>query len=353
MDQKYCIGFLGADWWGSDARAVAMELRNQGHVLVERNYEDYLPTRWRGSIRILRRLFRKWMQIEYNKAVRELLDIDGLDFLLAFKGMLLQPDTLSAFVDRGVACYCLYPDVSFHDHGNTIWQCVPLFDCVFTTKSFHMEDPELRRHARELKFVNHGFDPAVHRPIQADTRLAASYGCDVSFVGVWSPKKEACIQFLVSHLPEIDLQIWGPAWDKAAASVRKHWRKRGAYGDEASAIYSLSKINLGLLSEAGTGNQKGDQTTARTWQIPASKGFMLHENTKELKKFFVEDQEVATFASPTELVQKVEYYLSNVDDRRTIANAGYGRCLRAPYTYHSAVETVVRYHSQSVRRRVS
>jgi len=348
MKRKYCIGFLGADWWGSDARAVAMELRRQGHVLVERNYEDYFPTKWRGSVRILRRLFRKWMQAEYNRAIRELLEIQGLDFVLAFKGMLLRPDTLQAFIERGIPCYCLYPDVSFQDHGNTIWQCAPLYDCVFTTKSFHLDDPKVRNHTQRLQFVRHGFDAEVHRPIEGDAGLRASYGCDVSFVGVWSPKKESMLQHLINSIPSIDLRIWGPAWEKAAASVKKHWQGRGAYGDETSAIYSLSKINLGLLSEAGTGTQQGDQTTARTWQIPACRGFMLHEDTEELKTFFKVDLEVATFSTPSELLEKVEYYLANENDRCKLQIAGYERCQNQPYTYRSAVDAIVAHHAESI-----
>ena len=349
MERKYCIGFLGADWWGSDARAVAMELRRQGHVLVERNYEDYFPTKWRGSVRVLRRLFRKWMQAEYNNAVRELLEIEGLDFLLAFKGMLLQPNTLQEFIDRNIPCYCLYPDVSFHDHGHTIWQCAPLYDCVFSTKSFHLDDPQIRSRTKQLEFVRHGFDAEVHRPIEGDEGLIASYGCDVSFVGLWSPKKEATLRHLINSLPSIDLHIWGPAWEKAGTAVKKYWQGRGAYGDETSAIYSLSKINLGLLSEAGTGTQRGDQTTARTWQIPACRGFMLHEDTEELKAFFDVDLEVATFVNEGDLLKKVEFYLRNDDDRRRVQEAGYKRCLHEPYTYRQAVDSIVAWHAKAAQ----
>lgn len=344
MARKYCIGFLGADWWGSDARAVAMEFRHQGHVLIERNYEDYLPTKWRGSIRVLRRLFRNWMKSEYNKSVTELLKIDGLDFLLAFKGMLLEPATLKKFIDRGVPCYCLYPDVSFQDHGNTIWRCIPLYDCVFTTKCFHVNDPKVRDKTKQLRFVRHGFDPAVHRPIETDAGLSASYGCDLSFVGVWSPKKEAILTYILKCLPELDIRIWGPVWEKSASPIRSKWQGRGAYGDEASAIYSLSKINLGLLSEAGTGTQAGDQTTARTWQIPAAGGFMLHEHTKELQEFFEANHEVATFSSQPELIEKIEFYLSNEEDRNRVRSSGHERCHREPYTYRSAVNSILKYH---------
>lgn len=344
MEGKYCIGFLGADWWGSDARAVAMEFRQRGHVLIERNYEDYFPTRWRGSVRILRRLFRGWMQREYNAAVRELLSVQSLDFLIVFKGMLLDSRSLQAFRDRGVPCYCIYPDVSFKDHGRNVWECLPIYDCVFTTKSYHLQDPAIQSRVQELRYVRHGFDPMVHRPIVCNASLSQSYGCDVSFVGAWSPKKEAILLQLLADLPSIDLHIWGPSWGRANSAVRRAWRQRGAYGDETSAIYSMSKINLGLLSEAGTGTVHGDQTTARTWQIPASGGCMLHEHTCELSNYFVPEVEVATFTTVAELASKVSHLLGEPELRNAIRRAGYKRCVDAPYTYSSAVQAILSYH---------
>ena len=346
MESKYCIGFLGADWWGSDARAVAMEFRQRGHVLIERNYEDYFPTKWRGSARVLRRLFRGWMQREYNAAILELLSVQSLEFLVAFKGMLLDPLSLKAFRDRGVRCYCIYPDVSFRDHGKNIWECLPIYDCVFTTKSFHLGDAAIQNRVRNLRHIRHGYDPEVHRPIEFNESLNAAYGCDVSFVGAWSPKKEALLLRLLQELPDIDLRIWGPSWGRASSLVKKAWQQRGAYGDETSAIYSMSKINLGLLSEAGTGTLHGDQTTARTWQIPASAGCMLHEYTPELSTYFVPEVEVATFSDVTDLVGKVCHLLGEPESRNAIRTAGYDRCIDAPYTYSSAVQAIIKYHEK-------
>ena len=340
-----CIGFLGADWWGSDARAVAVELRHQGNVVIERHYEDYLPTRWRSnSLRAARRLLSPLIRSEYNRSVRELVPIEALDFLLVFKGMLLDPKTLELFRRRGTPCYCIYPDVSFHDHGKNIWACLPKYDCVFTTKSYHLDDRRIRGRLRDMRWVRHGFDPEVHRPIQASDDLTKHYGSDVAFVGLWSAKKESLLRTIAEDCPEVDLRIWGPGWQKSHAIVRNAWQGRGAYGDEAAAIYSLSRINLGLLSEAGGGTQQGDVTTARTWQIPASRGFLLHEHTLELSTYFEIGREVATFQNPSDLVKQIRFFLANDEQRNMIRDAGHARCHSAPYSYASTVAAVTEYH---------
>lgn len=341
-----CIGFLGADWWGSDARAMAAELRRRGHLVIERHYEDYFPTKWRHPLlKATRRVLRGLMARDYNRAVLELLDVRGLEFLLVFKGMLLDPATLARFKAQGIPCYCFYPDVSFHDHGGNIPACLPLYDCVFTSKIYHLADAGVRRLAAEWSFAPHGFDPEVHRPLVAAGSGLASYACDASFVGHWSPKKEALLADLRQRVPAIDLRIWGPGWCQAQAVVRSCWQGRGAYGDELAAIYSLSKINLGLLSEAGTGVSSGDATTARSWQIPAAGGFLLHEDTPEIRASFAAGSQVALFSDPDQLAAQVRHFLVDEGTRRALAAAGHQRAMSVPYTYARAVEIILARHA--------
>lgn len=340
------IGFLGADWWGSDARATGVELRRRGCLLIERHYEDYFPTRWRSSLlRTFRRLVRPLMEAEYNAAILELLSVRRLEFLLVFKGMLVRSQTLQRFRERSIPIYCLYPDVSFRDHGSNIWDCLPLYDRVFTTKSFHLADAGVRSRVRGLQLVSHGFDPEVHRPISLTENVRRLYSCDVSFVGYWSPKKERLLRRLIEHFPALDLRIWGPSWYLADPVVRRCWQQRGAWGDEIVAIYASSKINLGLLSEAGSGVSSGDVTTARTWQIPACGGFMLHEDTGELRQAFEAGTEVGVFLDDEALCQQVAYWLQHDDARNVAAAAACRRASSQPYTYARAVEAILAWHA--------
>jgi spore maturation protein CgeB len=353
-NDKLLIGFLGADWWGSDARALASEFRRDGHLLVERHYEDHFPTRWRSTpLRLLRRCCLGLMSADYNRAIRELLKVEALDFLLVFKGMLLEHATLQEFVAQRIPAYCVYPDVSFVDHGKNIWSCLPLYDCVFTTKSFHVEDRRVQQAAKTLKLVNHGFDPEVHRPVELRADILKCYAADVSFVGVHSPKKEAILDALVQQIPNLRLRIWGTNWERASPRLRKMWEGRGAYGDEVAAVYVASKINLGLLSEAGGGTAAGDRTTARTWQIPACKAFMLHEDTPEVRKAFEPGREIGVFSDPNDLMSKVRYYLDHEQARESIAEKGYRRSMAGPYSYRSMAQEVIAFHRNQMRATVS
>jgi spore maturation protein CgeB len=161
---------------------------------------------------------------------------------------------------------------------------------------------------------------------------------------VWSPKKEQILSAVIDALPNIDLRIWGPFWNRAKESVQRCWQKRSAYGDELAAICSCSTINLGLLSEAGQGTLEGDRTTARTWQIPACGGFLLHEDTQELRAAFVVGEEAAAFCSIADLVSRISQYLKDSEGRERIRLAGQQRCVKSQYSYRSAADRVLTFH---------
>ena len=345
------ILYLGADWWGSDARALAQALRRQGNCLIEVQYEDYLPVQWSGILlKVLRRLIKPWCITSYNRAVRRHLDNPAIDFLIVFKGNGLNPATLKAFRKEGLACYCFYPDVGFAPHGQNVVECLPYYNAVFTTKDFHLQEETLRAHFKDARLVQHGFDPEVHRPVRLSERVRRSYGCDVSFVGNWSRKKELLVATLLEAQPTCHVILWGLGWERSAKQVQQCWARRGAFGDESAIIYQCSKINLGLLSEAQIDTKSGDQTTVRTWQIPAAGGFLLHEATTELEKYYVAGREVATFTDAADMSKQVAYYLANPDVRNQLAAAGQQRCKAAQYTYDAAATTICAYHENRTVR---
>lgn len=339
------IAFLGVQKWGSDPRALATAFRSRGHRLIERSFDEYLPQQWQHPVlRMARRGLQGYYAADYNKAVLELLEIPSLDFLLVFKGRLLRRSTLERFKEAGLPCYLFYPDVSFYDHGPEIPSCLPLYDQIFTSKRYHLETPLRGIPPGRWTWVNHGADPAVHRPLALTSAAQGAYAADVSFVGCWSPKKERLLAAVVENLPQRTLRIWGPGWGRAAVSVRSAWQGRGAWGDELAMIYAASSINLGLLSEAGTGTSSGDQTTARTWQIPSAGAFLLHEKTPEFSEFFQPELEAGTFVDAAELVHQIEHYLDHAEERESVRQAGLARSRLSGYTYEPAALTIEQYH---------
>jgi spore maturation protein CgeB len=197
-----------------------------------------------------------------------------------------------------------------------------------------------------LQHVRHGFDPEVHRPVTFSPEVASHYECDVSFVGCWSPEKEAQLLFLLRELPEVSLKVFGLGWKYAASEFKQRMGgnlRPGVFGDELAIVYGASKVNLGLLSSSTSDPTMRDQTTARTFQIPAAGAFMLHEDTPEVRTFFVDGAEVLLFSDNEDMVEKIELALNAPLLRESIRDRGYQRCLQEPYDYSAAATQVLRY----------
>ena len=336
-----------AKWWGSDARALAQAFRRLGHNVLDIDEEDYVPWRWQGvKPKVLRRLFGGVWVDDYNRAILRQGDSSAFDFILVYKGKLLKPQTLSRLRDFGKPLFNFYPDVSFQDHGPNIPSALHLYDCVFTTKSFHGERERSMFGITNLEHVRHGFDPEVHRPIALSSTLAHHYTCDVSFVGCWSPEKEERLLYLLRRVNGMDVRVFGTGWNYASADLKKRLGpklKSGVFGDELGVVYTASKVNLGLLSHGRSDPSVRDQITARTFQIPATGSFMLHEDTAEVRSIFAEGSEVLLFGDDQELMEKLNVAVKDADLRRRISQKGYERCIREPYDYSDAALRILRY----------
>jgi spore maturation protein CgeB len=341
------LGLGFAKWWGSDARALAQAFRRMGHSLLEMDEEDYISWRPQGFMpKAIRRLSGRFWVDDYNEAVLKQASSSIYDFVLVFKGNLLKTNTLQKLRETGKPIFNFYPDTNFVDYGNRIPAALPFYDCVFTTKSFHGEREISKYGIRTLRQVRHGFDPEVHRPKLLSIEQLAHYGCDVSFVGNWSPENEDRIFYVLRNREQLRVKVYGLGWSRSSRAFKERLGdnlKPGAFGDELSIIYTASKINLGLLRRATVERDIADQVTARTFQIPASRAFLLHEDTPEVRTLFDEGVEILLFDNNEDLVNKIDFALKDSSFRENMIERAYERCLREPYDYSPSALTILNY----------
>lgn len=344
------LGF--AKWRGSDPRALSQSFRKQGHTLIEIDAEDFIPWKWNGFVtRVFRRLFIKSLVGDYNREVLKYAESSVFDFILVFKGLYLSAETLSKLRTYGKPIYNFYPDVSFVDHGSDIPKGLSYYDCVFTTKSFHGESEVKEFSINEMIHVRHGFDPEVHRPIVLTQSQIDRYGCDVSFVGCWSPWKEHLISHIVENRKQVKVLVYGIGWNHASSKFKNLLGsniRHGVFGDELAVVYNASKINLGILSKAASNYSIADQTTVRTFQIPASRSFMLHEDTQEVRRYFDPRREIMLFRNEIELLEKIDMILNDDNLRKVFIDNGYQRAIKIPYDYTDAANKILEKYSTSI-----
>ncbi len=320
---------VGPQWRGSNAGGLFRALSRTGHVVsvLDENYYINLSNK-STKVKVLDKLFRNWHIEEFNRAILEQVTHFKPDFVLIYKGAFVLPSTLHRLKSEGVKLINFYPDVSFRTHGSLLQETLPLYDQVFTTKTFGLKDMKEQLGITSADFIPHGFDPDIHRPLATEQFALENFLCDVSFIGGWSVKKESALHAIKKALPGISIKIWGSRWESCKIEdLQSSIQGREIAGDLYALGILSSKINLGLLHERVEGASSGDKITSRTFHIPGTGGFMLHERTEEIGQYFEEDKEAVLFSDEQELIRKIQFYLEHEAERKAIAKLGHQRAL--------------------------
>lgn len=101
------------------------------------------------------------------------------------------------------------------------------------------------------------------------------------------------------------------------------------YYTDMPQVFNASKINLNITVK---GIQSG--VPLRAMDIMASGGFLLSNYQAELLEYFVYEQDMVTYESIEDAVEKCDYYLKHDDIRQRIAHSG----RESVFTNHNMVE---------------
>ncbi|MCD6011918.1 MAG: Uncharacterized protein K0Q79_1780 [Flavipsychrobacter sp.] len=321
---------IGPLWRGSNAGGLFRALSREGCLIevLDEFYYLSLQTKTR-STKVLERAIRPLQEKEFNIAIRKKVELFSPDIFFVYKGAFVQPETLQFARQKNCRLVLFYPDVSMSAHGNNIPKSIPLYDLIFTTKTFGIRDLENTYGVKNAVFIPHGFDPEIHRKLNISNEDKHRFGCDASFIGTWSPKKEQWLSVLKQRLPGMNLKIWGEQWFKATTdNIKTSIQYTGVHGDLYAIAIQCSAINLGILSEKVRGASSGDLITSRTFHIPGSSGFLLHERNEESVLYFKENEEAGFFEGAEEMALQAEYYLANFVARERAQAGGYQRALK-------------------------
>ncbi len=342
------ILFLGESWYGSCARACCYALRRLGCDVTDIDMQTIVPQWRQRSNRAIRRLLQPCIIREYNQLILERASRIRPDILLAFKGPFVESLTLETLRQSKIALYNYYPDTSPSAHGRLLTESIRRYDCVFYTKRFWSLNPPQALAGRPSAFVPHGYDPDVHRVLSLDPRDRAEYSHDVTVIASHTLHKERLLSELVRRRPNVDLHIYGSRWVESSRSpeLNGHIRGFALFGSQYARALRAARISLAIMSGKVAGVAQGDETTTRTYEIPACGGFMLHERSPELLEFYDEGTEVACFGSVEELASKIEYYLAHPEEREAVAHAGHVRCVPA-YSYDQRMKEILQYYAAS------
>ncbi len=170
-------------------------------------------------------------------------------------------------------------------------------------------------------------NPKYHETVHLSTQDIEKYGCEITTYG--NPHSYRTYFFFQLIDLNFSVKIWGhqpPIWQK---NQRINSLFKGEYltNEEKAKSVLAAKINLNTLVPAGIYS-----LNARTFEVAGIGGFQMIQYKPALSNLFDDENELVSFRTFEELIEKIKYYLNNDELRNKIASAGQKRAY-SDHTY--------------------
>lgn len=180
--------------------------------------------------------------------------------------------------------------------------------------------------------------PEFHKKMELSEADYEEFSSDVSFVGAGYFNRIHSFQSLMGF----DFKIWGNDWNIDSPLLRVIQRNgERITTDEMLKVFSASKININLHSSSYVKgvNPDGDFVNPRTFELAMSGNFQLVDKRKLLPELF-DENELATFDSVDEMIEKTKYFLAHPDEAIKYVTRAKERALK-DHTYESRLKQMI------------
>ena len=328
-------------------RYVASALKQEGHVAEVFEAPDFYP-----SYTALNDLKVTTDRLDYlqnsflnvvSQAILAKVETFEPDLVLAMAQAPLNPQALKRLKRDGVATAMWF--VEDHDLF-TYWKSfAPLYD-VFAViqKGQFIEDLAAIGQENGL-YLPLAAQPDFHRPVELGPVERRKFGSEVSFMGAGYPNRRRAFHELVNF----DFKLWGTEWEGDHV-LEPFLQLKGARvtPEECVKIFNATAINLNLHSsiQADELVTFGDFVNPRTFELAACGAFQLVDKRTLMEEAFAED-ELATFSSIEELIEKIEYFSSRPEERQAFADRARTRALK-DHTYAQRMRTLLEFTAERI-----
>jgi hypothetical protein len=275
---------------------------------------------WAGSSRVAQVLSnRTWVTPTVLRMNRDLLAMAAKhrpDVVWIEKGTWVHPIVLR-MLRRHARFLVHYNTDDLLGHANRFGLArlgIRRFDAHLTTNRFNVKEIKSRFGIKAMR-VGMGFDQDLHRPPKTGAQGLAPGA--IVFLGHCEPHTENYILALCDA--GLTPRVWGGAWHRARTPAFRRFHPCAL--EEYTPTIASAAVALCFLSRANR-----NESTGRSFEIPAIGTCMLAERTAEHEFLYREGVDACFFASAEELVRKARYLLDHAEERRMIAASGQARC---------------------------
>ncbi|MEK5477622.1 glycosyltransferase [Paenibacillus sp. FSL R5-0407] len=257
------------------------------------------------------------------------------DLVLALDGWHLSAEHVDSIRNMGIRTALWLTDDPYYTDITA--DLVMHYDYIFTLE-LNCVDFYRQRGCANVYYLPFAAYPGYYRPL----RERAENPRNLSFVGSAFWNRVEFFQPVIHELMDRGLHINGFWWDRLF--------EPGAYPGrveadkwmgplDTAAIYSSSKIAINLhrsFNDTSVNNNtamiEAVSPNPRTFEISASGTLQIVDIRSDIVNFYTPGVEIETFSSSSELIEKIDYYLSHEKERREIVLRGLDRTLRE-HTY--------------------
>jgi spore maturation protein CgeB len=281
----------------------------------------------------------------YNKNLYSMIKILSPDLLLVLKGDIILPQTIKKIlsVNNIIPILWCYDNIS---PISNVLRTLKFYKIIYV---FDQNDLlVLKEYTTRGRFLPMGYDSDIYYKTNSTNK-----NIDVSFVGILEGGtnleyriRDKLLRNLIINYPKLNIQIFGRTWAKINFLIAykymirdrdlgKHINNRIFSHKEINNIYNNSKICLNIHREKQIG-----ALNPRTFEILGAGGFQIVDYKPILEDFFDIEKEIASYKNKKELLEKINYFLENEDERNIIAQRGYNKVIKKHTFLHRAQKII-------------
>jgi glycosyltransferase involved in cell wall biosynthesis len=191
-------------------------------------------------------------------------------------------------------------------------------------------------------FQNNGLN-AIWQPLAFDERILNIFldnkkTYPITFIGGFAPKTYKLSTPLFEDVAkQINIDVWGYGIQSLPSNskLRKYYHG-GAWGLDLYRILSESLLTLNRHGEVS----RHYANNMRLYEATGMGTCLITDWKENLHTLFEPEEEVVTYRSADELIEKVNYLLENDDERMKIAKSGQKRTLKE-HTYQNRMKELL------------
>jgi spore maturation protein CgeB len=337
------VGVLGPIGTSTHRRLAIERL---GHEVIE---FDTLPFYNRGGAFLSGLRLRTLVGItvrDFNQSLLALASRTRPEVIWFDKPLYLWPETVKQLRALGAVTIHFTIDNPFGPRQDPGWRhilaAIPEFDLNLVQRDCNLVDFK-NAGARDVLVMRTAYEPTLHFPppsrwSDADRRY------DVIFIGApYDQRPEFMIQLWQIH--GIQVRLWGsPNWDRALPPEPKAllWQGHELWNADYRETIWRARICLAFVTHSNC-----DDVAHKSFEIAASGGFLLAEDTPGHREHFEDGQDAVFFRSVDDCAAKIRRYLNDEPSRARVAAAGCARAQSGGYSNDERIRHVFRYIESS------